>query len=232
VGESIHRLLRITLVRVVVVAAIAPVCGCDVRLPESKVYPTNPDISAKLALDYERSEKGDVAPIEDLVLGKGRVAQATRQMVFHFKATTQDGTLIAEGDAQVLIPPLSLLGFPGGALHGDYDPGSLPRWVAGSIMGMQVGGTRQITFNPSPPTVQVEASPSQRRRQVAPHVSPNTNAIVDGRNHRVALSLPLDEPLYLDTTLESVCRPHFTVWQFPTLFDRGTERVLRVGSCS
>jgi hypothetical protein len=232
VGESINRSTRTSWVPVVVGAAISLVCACDLRLPEAQVYPTNPDISAKLALDYERSEKGDLAPFEDFVIGKGRVAQATRQMVFHFKATTQDGISVAEGDAQVLIPPFRPLGFAGGALHGDYDPGYLPRWVAGSIMGMQVGGTRRIAFNPPPPTAPEEALPSQRGRHATPYVTPNANAIVDGRTHLVALSLPLDEPLYLDTTLESVCRPHFTVWQFPTLFDRGTERVLRVGSCS
>ena len=106
-GVPINRLGRASgvLTAVVIVVTISLVCGCDVRLPESRVYPTNPDISAKLALDYERSEKGDVAPIEDLVIGNGRVAQATRQMSFHFKATTEDGTAIAEGDAQVLIPP-------------------------------------------------------------------------------------------------------------------------------
>ena len=216
----------------VTVVASALGSGCDVRLPESRVYPTAPDISAKLALDYERSERGDVAPIEELVLGQGRVAQPTRQMIFHFEATNLDGKPIAEGDAQVLLPPLRLLGFPGGALHGDYDPGYLPAWVAGSIMGMQVGGKRRITFEPSAATARGVATPAPRHRDAARTASPNANQIVDGRTGRVVLSLPADAPLALVATLVSVCRPHFTVWQFPTLFDRGTERTLHVGACT
>lgn len=146
------------------VLAIALVGGCDMRLPESKVYPTTADVSPKLALKYQRAEKGDLAPVEDLVVGTGRVAQATRQMTFHFEVTTQDGAAIAEGDAQVLIPRLQTLGFPGGALRGDYNSGYLPEWVAGSIMGMQEGGKRRITFNPPVPTAPARALPSPRRR--------------------------------------------------------------------
>ncbi len=214
------------------VVATLPVGGCDMRLPESRVYPTNPDLSAKLAWDYERSEKGDLAPVEDLVIGTGRVAQATRQMDFHFQVTTQGGAAIAEGDARVLIPPLRPLGFPSGALHGEYDPGYLPSWVAGSVMGMQVGGTRRISFNPPVPGARAQVLPAQRPGDRARSVSASAHAIVDGRSGQVVLRLPPDEPIYLVATLVDVCRPHFTVWQFPTLFDRNTERWLRVGSCT
>ena len=161
--------------------ACALLAGCDLRLPESAVYPTQADVSAKLALAWERSEKGDVAPFEERVVGSGRVAQGTRQMVLHFEARSEDGSALGAGEAQVLVPPLRPLAFPGGALQGDYDPGSLPAWVAGSIMGMQVGGTRRIHFDPAH-----AAAPPAPRRGHAPSAPPEVT-IVDGRSAEVAL---------------------------------------------
>ncbi len=211
---------------IVLGVASALAAGCDLRLPESRVYPTQPDVPAKLALAYQRSENGGVTAFEDLVAGSGRVAQSTRQMVLHLRASTEDGAVLAAGDAQVLVPPLRPLAFPGGALHGDYDPGNLPAWLAGSIMGMQVGGTRRIRFDPA----RAAAPPS--RRALAPAAGPPDEPIVDGRTGQVVLRLPRAEAFDLDVTLLGVCTPHFTVWQFPTLLDRGTERVLHVGACT
>lgn len=175
----------------------AAIAGCD-KACGWEVYPTQSDIGADgkplpqtgWVRTYSEADLIDpldparhgIEDIQDLEVGDGRFAQATRLMTVTFTVSNAAGRELGGGRLRFLYPPVSP--------ETGFRLGRAPDFFANGLAGMRVGGERAFT---------------------APSEHDPYRAFTDYRTMRSVFQLPETGRLTYRVKLEAVCRPEICV---------------------